>query len=54
MQARIKRKMELQKKSSNPLNFSESLAKEQEKQKGLKKSKEEMRAAMCEELGRGC
>jgi len=54
MQERIRRKLELQKKNSKSLSFTESLANEQQKQKSLKKTKEEMRAAMCEELGRGC
>ena len=54
MQARIQRKLELQKKNAKPISFTESLANEQEKQKSLKKSKEERRQAMCEELGRGC
>ena len=54
MQARIKRKLELQKKAARPMSFTESLASEQQKQSALKKSKEEMRQAMCEELGRGC
>jgi len=54
MQERIRRKLELQKKASTELNFSESLVAEKEKQKKMKRSKEEMRAALCEELGRGC
>ena len=54
MQARIQRKLQLQKKNAKPISFTESLANEQEKQKSLKKSKEERRQAMCEELGRGC
>jgi len=54
MQERIRKKLELQKKASTELNFTESLAAEKEKQKKMKRSKEEMRAALCEELGRGC
>lgn len=55
MQARLKKKAELQKKASQPRTFTESLKGEMEKQKEMdKKTKEERRNAMCEELGRGC
>jgi hypothetical protein len=56
MQDRIKRKMELQKNASKAksINFVESMQGEQEKQKAMKKTQAERRAAMCEELGRGC
>lgn len=51
---RLRRKAELQKQKSAPVNFKDSLTKEREKQKGLQMSKEERRNALCEELGRGC
>uniref|UniRef100_A0A7S4ENB1 Uncharacterized protein n=1 Tax=Pseudo-nitzschia australis TaxID=44445 RepID=A0A7S4ENB1_9STRA len=51
---RLRRKAELQKQKSSPINFKDNLAKEREKQKGLQMSKEERRNALCEELGRGC
>jgi hypothetical protein len=55
MDERIRRKRELQKKASTPMNFGDSFSREQDKQKELKKqTKEERRAALCEELGRGC
>mmetsp|Transcript_20452 Transcript_20452/g.41671 ORF Transcript_20452/g.41671 Transcript_20452/m.41671 type:complete len:103 (-) Transcript_20452:992-1300(-) len=54
MAERLKRKAELQKKMSRPMNYQESMKAEQERQKGMKKSKQEMRNALCEELGRGC
>ena len=54
MAARLKKKAELQKKASRPMNFKDSMAREAEMQQSLKKSKEEKRNAMCEELGRGC
>lgn len=54
MAERLRKKAELQKKASRPMSFSESFKTEQEKQKGMQKSKAELRNAMCEELGRGC
>jgi hypothetical protein len=54
MAQKLKRKAELQKESTKPRTFQESMEAEQKKQKSLKKSKEEVRNAMCEELGRGC
>ena len=54
MEERIRRKRELQKKASQPASFKDSLVKEKDKQKELQKSKEDRRAALCEELGRGC
>ena len=51
---RLRRKAELQKKVSRPLDFKESMKREKEMQDSLKKSQAEKRAAMCEELGRGC
>jgi hypothetical protein len=54
MEARLKRKAELQKKASKPQTFTESLIGEMSKQKDMEKSKQERRDAMCEELGRGC
>mmetsp|Transcript_4556 Transcript_4556/g.6926 ORF Transcript_4556/g.6926 Transcript_4556/m.6926 type:complete len:138 (+) Transcript_4556:168-581(+) len=54
MEERIRKKRELQKKATKPATFKESFSKEQDKQKDLQKSKEERRAALCEELGRGC
>jgi len=53
MEERIRRKLELQKKATTS-TFKDSLAREKEKQAELKKSKDERRAALCEELGRGC
>ncbi|KAL7576048.1 hypothetical protein ACA910_000834 [Epithemia clementina (nom. ined.)] len=55
MEAKIKRKLELQKKASRPQAFTENFKGEMERQKEFKQqSKEERRNAMCEELGRGC
>jgi len=54
MAARIARKAELQKAASKPIRFDESMKSEKAKQASLKKSKQEMRDALCEELGRGC
>lgn len=55
MEERLRRKAELQKKMSSPKNFNESLKNEFSKQGDInRKTKEERRNAMCEELGRGC
>lgn len=54
MEARLKRKAELQKKKAKPQTFTESLKGEMSKQKDMEKTKQERRDAMCEELGRGC
>lgn len=55
MQEKLRRKAELQKKASKPMEFKESFKVERERQKEMSsKSKEERRNAMCEELGRGC
>ena len=54
MKERLRRKAELQKAKSQPKTFLESMEAEKKKQDGLKKSKEERRNALCEELGRGC
>ena len=55
MKIRLARKAELQKKASQPRTFGESIKGEMSKQDEIKKkTKEERRNAMCEELGRGC
>ena len=54
MTERLRRKAELQKAKSQPATFKDSMAAERKKQEEFKKSKEERRIAMCEELGRGC
>lgn len=54
MAERLRRKAELQKAKSKPASFMESMEAEKKKQDALKKSKEERRNALCEELGRGC
>lgn len=54
MKERLRRKAELQKAKSQPATFKDSMKREQEKQGALKKSGEERRNALCEELGRGC
>ena len=54
MAERLRRKAELQKAASKPMNYKASFEAEQKKQDSLKKSKEERRNALCEELGRGC
>jgi hypothetical protein len=54
MADRLRRKAELQKAASKPTNIKDSMDAEKRKQNDLKKSKEERRNAMCEELGRGC
>ena len=55
MAGRIRLKAELKKKTAEPKNFADSLRGEQQKQKEMsKKTRAEQRAALCEELGRGC
>ena len=54
MQERLRIKAELKKKANKPMGYKESMEKEQNIQQGLKKTKEERRVALCEELGRGC
>jgi len=54
MAARIARKRELQKKATRATGFADSTKQEFQKQKDMKKSREERRNALCEELGRGC
>jgi hypothetical protein len=54
MAERLKRKAELQKASAKPMTIKDSMDAEIRKTTSLKKSKEERRDAMCEELGRGC
>ena len=55
MKARLARKAELQKKARKPKTFQESFESEMKKKKEYgSQSKEEVRNAMCEELGRGC
>ena len=54
MAERLRIKAELKKKATKPMGYKESMEAEKNKQKSLQKSKEEQRAAMCEELGRGC
>lgn len=54
MKERLRRKAELQKAQSKPASFKESMEAERKKQDSLKKSQEERRNALCEELGRGC
>ena len=54
MAERLRRKAELQKAASKPMKFKDSFEAEKKKQDSLKKSKEERRNALCEELGRGC
>ena len=54
MEERLRRKKEMQKAAAKPTTLKDSFSKEQSKQKELQKSKEERRAALCEELGRGC
>jgi hypothetical protein len=54
MAERLRRKAELQQEKSRPARFTDSLAKEKEKQKGLKMSDKERRDELCERLGRGC
>ena len=54
MKERLRRKAELQQAQAKPKTFIESMETEKKKQEQLKKSKEERRNALCEELGRGC
>jgi len=54
MAERLKRKAELQKKASKPTSYKSSFEAEQGKQQSMKKTKQELRDSMCEELGRGC
>ena len=54
---RVKRKLELQKKSSQSSNinsYGDSLSREKEKQDLMKKSKVARSQDLCEVLGRGC
>ena len=54
MKLRLAKKAELQKKAAQPKTFTDSFRGEQAKQDEMKrKTKEERRNAMCEELGRG-
>jgi hypothetical protein len=54
MKERLRIKAELKQKASKPMGYKESMQQEKNKQKSLKKTKDEERNAMCEELGRGC
>mmetsp|Transcript_8054 Transcript_8054/g.10319 ORF Transcript_8054/g.10319 Transcript_8054/m.10319 type:complete len:137 (-) Transcript_8054:297-707(-) len=54
MAERLRKKAELQRKASRPMDFKESMKLERERQEGMKKDKAEKRDALCEELGRGC
>ena len=54
MQERLAKKAALQKKGSMSIDYKENFANEMSKQKDMKKTQAEKRAAMCEELGRGC
>lgn len=54
MAERLRKKAELKKQAAKPISFQESMEAEKKKQDQLKKSKEERRIALCEELGRGC
>jgi type VI protein secretion system component VasK len=54
MEERLRKKAELQKKAARPQSYGASMAAEKNKQKDLQKSQAERRAALCEELGRGC
>lgn len=55
MKERLRRKAELQQAQSKPgATYKDSMAAERKKQESLKKTKEERRTALCEELGRGC
>ena len=54
MEAKLKRKAELQKSQGKPMGFRESMAAEKSKQESMKRSKEQRRIDLCEELGRGC
>ncbi len=54
LQERLRRKAELQNQARRPMGYSASMEAEKRKQQSLKKTKEEQRNALCEELGRGC
>mmetsp|Transcript_24270 Transcript_24270/g.35997 ORF Transcript_24270/g.35997 Transcript_24270/m.35997 type:complete len:143 (+) Transcript_24270:90-518(+) len=54
LQEKLRRKAELQKQARRPIGYADSMEAEKRKQQSLKKSKEEKRIALCEELGRGC
>lgn len=55
MAERIQLKADLKRKSADPKTFGDSLKGERAKQQEMnKRTKEEQRAALCEELGRGC
>jgi len=54
LQEKLRRKAELQKQARRPMGYSDSMEAEKRKQQSLKKTKEEKRNALCEELGRGC
>ena len=55
MAAKLKKKAELQAKATTSRKYVQGFSNEMEKQGEMKKqTKEERRAMMCEELGRGC
>mmetsp|Transcript_9426 Transcript_9426/g.18851 ORF Transcript_9426/g.18851 Transcript_9426/m.18851 type:complete len:159 (+) Transcript_9426:48-524(+) len=54
LQERLAKKAALQKRGSMSIDYKENFANEMSKQKDMKKTQAEKRAAMCEELGRGC
>mmetsp|Transcript_130 Transcript_130/g.505 ORF Transcript_130/g.505 Transcript_130/m.505 type:complete len:139 (+) Transcript_130:94-510(+) len=55
LEAKLKRKAELQKAATQPKTFTGSFQSEIQKQKDFgSQTKEQRRNAMCEELGRGC
>jgi hypothetical protein len=54
MSEKLRKKAELQKQARRPMGYADSMEAERNKQKSLQKTKEERRAALCEELGRGC
>mmetsp|Transcript_4665 Transcript_4665/g.5167 ORF Transcript_4665/g.5167 Transcript_4665/m.5167 type:complete len:137 (+) Transcript_4665:67-477(+) len=54
MEEKLRKKAELKKKIAKPNTVQESFNKEMDKQQSMKKTKEERRNALCEELGRGC
>lgn len=56
MAERLRKKAELQRKTGGgpALSYKESFKGELDKQQGMKKTKQQLRDDMCEELGRGC
>jgi hypothetical protein len=54
VQAKLRRQRGVVEEETDPKKYSDSLKIEKKKQEKLKKTKDQRREALCEELGRGC